>query len=593
MRGSAASPARVSTRGQYVSVQVNVDAQGNNVVGDAANEPSIAVDPTNPTRMAIGWRQFDRTDSNFRQSGMAYSQDAGQTWTFPGVLEPGEFSSDPVLEADADGRFYCYALQPDRGPGEWGCYMYRSDDGGLTWPQEVYAWGGDKAWITIDRTEGIGRGNIYSVWSVNAACCGPEIFTRSTDGGLTFSRPIEIENSPRFGTLTVGPDGTVYVAGGTSTSSGVFYVARSTNAQDRSATPVFDRVTTVYLGGGTAFSTGPNPAGLLGQVWIASDHSEGPTRGNLYMLSSVNPPGSDPLDVMFIRSTDGGVTWSAPLRVNDDPTNLAWQWFGTMAVAPNGRIDVIWNDTRGDLSATFSELYYSYSLDTGVTWSENVPLSQPFNHFLGYPQQNKLGDYYDMVSDNFGADVAYAATFNDEQDVYYLRIGDLDCNGNGIDDIDDIADGTSDDCNHNDIPDECDTDCNANDLVDHCEILDGAAGDCDDNSVPDECEADYDEDGFIDACDADIDNDGFLNDVDVCDFTPPGLPLTDRGTLLGDHDRNCVVDLADLQRLIYCASRSGPGYLIGPTCTDGYDYDGDHDIDLRDCHNFLAAFGRQ
>ena len=59
---------------------------------------------------------------------------------------------------------------------------------------------------------------------------------------------------------------------------------------------------------------------------------------------------------------------------------------------------------------------------------------------FGWPQQNKIGDYYDMVSDNLGADVAYSATFNGEEDVYYLRIphvqvGDLNCDGslNGLD----------------------------------------------------------------------------------------------------------------------------------------------------------------
>ena len=62
------------------------------------------------------------------------------------------------------------------------------------------------------------------------------------------------------------------------------------------------------------------------------------------------------------------------------------------------------------------------STDGGLTWSVNEVLSPSFNPLLGWPQQNKLGDYYDMVSTNDAAHVAYAATFNGEQDVYYLRI---------------------------------------------------------------------------------------------------------------------------------------------------------------------------
>lgn len=81
----ARSPAGRSVVGPYVSIQVNVDAVGRNILGDAANEPSIAVNPTNPENLVIGWRQFDAVLSNFRQAGWAFSLDAGQTWTFPGV----------------------------------------------------------------------------------------------------------------------------------------------------------------------------------------------------------------------------------------------------------------------------------------------------------------------------------------------------------------------------------------------------------------------------------------------------------------------------------------------------------------------------
>jgi hypothetical protein len=47
------------------------------------------------------------------------------------------------------------------------------------------------------------------------------------------------------------------------------------------------------------------------------------------------------------------------------------------------------------------------------------------------------------------------ATSNGEQDVYFLRIGPWDCNGNEIDDALDISELRSRDCNANDVPDEC------------------------------------------------------------------------------------------------------------------------------------------
>ena len=69
----------ISRFGVFISYQVNVDASGQNIVGDAANECSISVDPTNPSKMAIGWRQFDSVLSNFRQGGWGYTTDGGVT----------------------------------------------------------------------------------------------------------------------------------------------------------------------------------------------------------------------------------------------------------------------------------------------------------------------------------------------------------------------------------------------------------------------------------------------------------------------------------------------------------------------------------
>ena len=64
-----------------------------------------------------------------------------------------------------------------------------------------------------------------------------------------------------------------------------------------------------------------------------------PANNNVYMLASVVPSGRSTTDVMFARSTDDGLTFSAPHRINDDPNfQSKWHWFGTLSVAPNGAL---------------------------------------------------------------------------------------------------------------------------------------------------------------------------------------------------------------------------------------------------------------
>mgnify|MGYP000754840307 FL=1 len=278
-------------RGPYISRQVNVNATGGNLSGDAANEPSIAIDPTNPNRIVIVWRQFDTIQSNFRQAGWAYSHDGGLTWTFPGVLEPGVFRSDPVVRADANGVFYYMSLR-----GDFTCQVFRSVDGGMTFPERYDAFGGDKEWFTIDRTGGIGHGNLYLAWSTAASSTGNRTFTRSTNGGVAWMTPIEMPNRPVWGTLAVDADGTLYIGGVSSTQWPLFYLVRSSNARDGSQTPVFDLSQQVNLGGTLVYGRGPNPGGLLGQVWIDVDRSGEAYHGRLYFLCSVDPPGVDPSD---------------------------------------------------------------------------------------------------------------------------------------------------------------------------------------------------------------------------------------------------------------------------------------------------------
>jgi hypothetical protein len=405
-----------------ISRQVNVNPPGQNIPGDAANEPSLCLDPFNPSRMAVGWRQFDTTNSNFRQSGVAYTTNGGLNWTFPGNLEAGTFRSDPVLASDANGIFYYLGISD---ANTFACDLLSSTNGGATWQRVGDALGGDKEWMAIDNTSGPGRGNIYQVWSPFANVytnSQNHLFTRSTDAGASWMPALGLPHSPYFGTVAIGPNGEVYNFG-TAIDVVPFWLNRSTDATNRFATPTIDVSTEVDLGGPLLGSVpGINPVGLLGQAWVAVDLSTGPMRGNVYVLCSVTNDPGNLANVMFSRSTDGGRTWSLPVRINDDSaTQNAAHWFGTLSVAPNGRIDACWNDTRHSADHSSSELYYSWSEDGGLTWAVNRPLSPPFNHSLGYPQQSKMGDYIGMISLNEGACIAYTATFNGEQDVYFVR----------------------------------------------------------------------------------------------------------------------------------------------------------------------------
>ena len=188
-------------RDGYRSLQVNVNNRGCNILGDAANEPSIAVDPTDSRKIAIGWRQFDAPEEDLREAGWAYSHDAGQTWVFQGTLDPGVWGSDPVLASDAEGRFYYVTINYDA------LRVFRSFDGGISWPLQTRAADSlvDKPWMIIDTTEGIGHGNIYIINTWGA-------YLRSIDGGESFQWA---RGSQVYGyTPTVGPGGRLLTADG-------------------------------------------------------------------------------------------------------------------------------------------------------------------------------------------------------------------------------------------------------------------------------------------------------------------------------------------------------------------------------------------
>jgi hypothetical protein len=333
-----------------------------------------------------------------------------------------------VTKSDETGNFFYLSLQSTEQQSFFCDDLWRSTNGGQSFteqsPDEA-GHGGDKEWFTIDtNVGGMGHGFVYQFWTGFFACDFGE-FNRSTDSGATWMSPIDIPNSPDTGAMAVDTNGNLFLAGG----GAPFWCVRSSNAQNGGQTPTFDQVTQVNLGG-DLIQGGVNGIGLCGQTFIAIDRSGGPTNNNVYVVASVTPDFNG-TNVMFARSTDGGQTFSAPQRLNDDPVNPnKWHIFGTPSVAPNGRIDVVWLDSRNAANNTDMQLFYTYSTDGGVTWAANIPVSDSFDPQAGYPNNQKIGDYITIVSDATGGNVAYAATYNvnpnavggHEQDVYYVRV---------------------------------------------------------------------------------------------------------------------------------------------------------------------------
>ena len=162
---------------------------------------------------------------------MAYSSNGGQTWT-ASVLDPGQFRSDPVLDFDADGNFYYSSLTFVNN--QFQVDMFKSADGGTTWSNPpAFAFGGDKQWIAVDRTSGVGRGNVYQHWNEQFSMSPLTSFTRSVDGASSFE---DATTGPdpfiKWGTMDVGPDGTLYAAGAELDADQGHLFSKSTNAQD-------------------------------------------------------------------------------------------------------------------------------------------------------------------------------------------------------------------------------------------------------------------------------------------------------------------------------------------------------------------------
>jgi hypothetical protein len=387
-------------------------------------------------------------------TGYSRSVDGGTTFTDVGSLPvpPGGANfGDPGLAADRTGNFYASSIvvaQSAVGQVQT-VGVYKSVDGGLTWPiistppPGTALSSADKPLIAIDATESPFSGNVYISWT----SFGPPppigfpglpiLFSRSTDGGLTFSPPLilsapgEISHGSEPG---VGRNGEVYVTWiRLSPGPQLIMFARSMDGGSTFSPPAAVAPVTSI-----GFATGR----LVGNFRVNSFPriDVNPVNGTIYIVYASNPPGVDGADVFLTSSTDRGATWSPPIRLNDDVTNND-QFFPDVAVNGAGMVEVVWYDRRSGPDNQLIDVYGARVASNGQSTSPNQRLtSVSFPPAVGYdPTLNPvyMGDYIDIkaLQNPRGRGTSFGAAWGDnrrsivtsggqrnDQDVFYKTV---------------------------------------------------------------------------------------------------------------------------------------------------------------------------
>ncbi|MBK9331959.1 MAG: exo-alpha-sialidase [Ignavibacteria bacterium] len=410
------------------NTQTRYYQNGNEVVAVAPNvrvlprtnsyqsEVNIVRHPLNPLIMFGSSNAFNNTGTLFISEGIYVTTNGGSSWFGSDTMKlaggtpvPNQ-GGDPGIAIDKNGVF----IQTHLGFSTSGMFGNYSTDNGLTWSNNFTIATGsqDKNLAASDDAPSSPYyGRSYCVWSRFTASAPPIAVSYTTNGGVSWSASADINVSvaghySQGCDIRTGPNGEVYVVWAAPVSSGTFTedfagFAKSTNGG------VSWTVTNNAFDMNGIRGTFPTKSNIRvnGFTRIDVDRSGGARNGWIYIVTSernLAPAGTDP-DVIMHRSTDGGATWSAGIRVNQDPLNNGkYQYFPAVRVDEAGGVNIVYYDDRNTASDS-SEIYISRSLDGGNTWSDMLVSDHRFKpKSIGVSgiATGYQGDYIGITSSN-------------------------------------------------------------------------------------------------------------------------------------------------------------------------------------------------
>jgi Putative Ig domain/Kelch motif/Galactose oxidase, central domain len=418
---------------------------------DTQSETTVIVAPGG--NIVAGYNDSESYNgANDHFTGWSVSTNTGTNWTDEGALPDFGFGGDvgdPSLAADnVGGNVYLTTLNFSAFNT---IRFFRSLDGGATFsfgtdatPGTAFNGDGmDKNWVAVDNSGTASQGNIYSVNRDFAAIFGgPDdgiIFFLSTDGGNTWgpdvsiNPPIRVDNDATSSTqgaqVAVGPAGQVYGSYNDYNTCQIKFSAGTFGG----GTVAFGAPVVVHNLNNCGFDLGLN-GGFRSNSF--SQLVVNQATGDIYLTftdAGVNP--GDAADVFFTMSQNGGATWSAPTRLNDDAT-INDQFMPAIAVTPDGtHVFSSWYDRRLDAANNLIARFGVIGTVGGggvITWGSNFLISNAeWPVVIGQdPVINPtyMGDYdsaaadnsffYSTWGDNRDKDAAHA----NEPDVFFASI---------------------------------------------------------------------------------------------------------------------------------------------------------------------------
>jgi hypothetical protein len=376
-------PREFNTPNGVLVAYPNVRVQpGNNF---SQSECPIVSSPLNRNILFASSNAYTFSTGNIN-SGVYVSTDGGVTWTGKENLGAGSLNNqrgDPGPTISKFGTFLFTHLTSNTNFGSLtGMGANRSTDNGLTWTntfQVVNDANADKNMTSTDDSPSSPYyGQSYFAWTSFSDNNGRT--SRTTNDGVSWTSQLTLNSSPanhfaQGHDVATGPNGEVYICWTAGTFTGNFTEDYVGLAKSVNGGVSYTANENIFDDNGSR-SNSFNGWGIRtnGFPRIAVDKTGGVRNGWIYIVVSqfnLAPAGSD-ADVVLHRSSDGGATWSAGFRVNQDGLNNGKvQFFPAVCVDEYGGVDVVYYDNRNFPSVGDScSVYISRSIDGGSTWSD-------------------------------------------------------------------------------------------------------------------------------------------------------------------------------------------------------------------------------